>query len=619
MISKAVVADLLRLAGPAAVSADEQDLVAAGTDFVGLRGRPGVVVRPIAAEAVAAVLGYAGARGIPVFPRAAGTNLCGGFAPTPDGIALDLSRMTAIEDVDEDARLARVQPGVINADLQARLAPMRLRFSPDPASAAISSIGGNIAENAGGPGCIKHGVTFHHVAAAQVALSDGRLLDLRDDGPVDLLGVVIGSEGILGVVTGATLRLRPEAAARWTALVAFGTVEAAAETASAVIAEGLLPSKLEFCDQRQVELCEAYLPSGYPMAAAAVLFVEIEGTEAEVAGDVPRLAAVLRRSDPQLRVASTAAERERLWAGRLAAGHSYRHTGKHFYICDVTVPRQELPRMIARARELCAGLRLDLATVAHAGDGNVHPVILYPVAEVDRMRAGADAIAAAAVELGGTLTGEHGIGSEKVGQMRRRFGPTEVAAFRAIKAAFDPADVLNPGILLPPPAADEPVLPIFTDRVAAALSGGPTVGDVGDEVAAAVAVTVDLENLTVEAGGGALCADVAAEVRRAGMRCVALETVGTVADALERAAAPEDPGNRVAARAALLALRVRLPDGPMASFGSAAVKDVAGLDAKRLVAGAGGRFGRVESAILRMVPGTGWSRSASRPGPAPKK
>ncbi|MEA2646827.1 MAG: glycolate oxidase, partial [Chloroflexota bacterium] len=376
LIARPVLADLLRLAGPEAVSADEQDLDAAGTDFVGLRGRPGVVVRPATAEAAAAVVGYAGARGIPIFPRAAGTNLSGGFAPTPDGIVIDVSRMTRVIEIDRDAGRARVEPGVINADLQAAVAPMGLRFAPDPASAAISTIGGNIAENAGGPRCIRHGVTFHHVAGVSLALSEGRVLRLGLDDSVDLVGVVIGSEGILGLVTEATVRLQPVPPVTWTALAAFATVEAAAEAASAVIAAGLLPAKLEFCDRRQVELCEAHTPSGYPLAAAAILFVELEGEAAEVAGDVPRLEAVLRRFDPDLRVAATDADRARLWAGRLAAGHSYRATGKLFYICDVTVPRQLLPEMIARAREVAAAAGLDIATVAHAGDGNVHPVLL---------------------------------------------------------------------------------------------------------------------------------------------------------------------------------------------------------------------------------------------------
>ena len=315
LLQRALVADLRRLVGADAVSIDPDAVTAAGADFMGQRGVFGAVVRPTAAEQVAALLGFAGDRGVPVAPRAAGTNLCGGFVAAPDAIALDMSSMSRVLEVDVEARRAQVEPGVINGDLQAELAPLGLCFSPDPASAPISTIGGNIAENAGGPACIKYGVTFHHVASVEVALTDGRILTLSEDDPHDLLGLVIGSEGVLGVVTRASLRLRPVAAVRWTALAAFDRVEAAASAASAVIAAGILPAALEFCDQRQVELCEAIQPAGYPLDAAALLFAELDGSAAEVAADAPELEAVLRRFDPEIRVASTPEERSRSGPG----------------------------------------------------------------------------------------------------------------------------------------------------------------------------------------------------------------------------------------------------------------------------------------------------------------
>ncbi|HEV3234903.1 MAG TPA: FAD-linked oxidase C-terminal domain-containing protein [Candidatus Dormibacteraeota bacterium] len=594
-MDEGLLSDLRKIAGEDAVLSDHEAVTAAGTDFVGARGEFGAVARPTTADQVAAIIGFAGERGLPVGPRAAGTNLCGGFVPSPEALALDLSAMNRVLDVDVSGQRAVVEPGVINGDLQAAVAPHGLCFSPDPASVPLSTIGGNIAENAGGPGCLKYGVTFHHVVAVDLALTDGRVLTLSEGDPHDLLGLAIGSEGILGVITRAVVRLRPVAEARWTALAAFNRVEAATETASAVIAAGILPSALEFCDHRQVELCEAIVPSGYPLDAAALLFAEVDGTPGEVGIDAPALEAVLRRFDPEIRVAATPEARTALWAGRLSAGHSYVASGKRFFICDVSVPRERFPAMVARARAIAAELGLDLATVGHAGDGNLHPVLLYAPEEAARMHQGASEIAAAALDLGGTLTGEHGIGADKRDLMRRRFNAAEVASFRAIKAAFDPAGVLNPGVLLPPRAPDEPALETFGAAVRAAAGSAGYRGE-GEALGGGGAIDVDAGNLTVTAGAAADCVAVSVALQRAGLRCRALEVDGTVGGLVAKL------GNREPARGALLAVGATLPEGERVQFGSAAVKDVAGLDAKRLLAGGRGGFGRVETATFRATP-----------------
>jgi glycolate oxidase len=555
-----------------------------------------VVVRATSADQVAALLAYASERGEAVVPRAAGTNLCGGFAPGPASIVLDLAAMAKVVSIDPDTRRAVVEPGVINADLQAQLAPHGLCFSPDPASAAMSTIGGNIIENAGGPGCLKYGVTFHHVAALEVVLPDGRQLMLAEEDPTDLLGVMIGSEGILGVVTRATVKLRPLPASTWTALAAFDRLEDAALTVSEIIAAGVTPAALEMCDQRQVNLCEDWQPSGYPRDAEAILFVEVDGEPDDVQGQVSRLEPLLWRRDPKLRLARDAGERERLWAGRLAAAHAFKATGKSFYVCDVSVPRQRIPEMVVEARRIAAGLDLDVATVAHAGDGNVHPVILYHQEELERMRSGADAIAAAALGLGGTLTGEHGIGTEKVRHMRRRFGATEVSAFRACKAAFDPTGVLNPGVMLPAPSSDEPGLPRFAERVRAALARTPQDFEARAELSLPGGIEIDAENLVVRAGGAEACTAVMSMLASARLSCPALDGAGAIAQLVQ------SRGNVGEVRAALLAVEAVLPDGHAVVFGGPAVKDVAGLDLKRLVAGGGGAFGRVTRATLRVRP-----------------
>ncbi len=591
----ALVADLERLLGGGSVVTDPVLAAPYGRDFVMQRGTPGAVVRPAEAADVSAVLTFASRHGTPVVPRAAGSNLCGGFVPTPESILLDMTSMDRIDDVDPDARRAIVEPGVINAALQARLEPLGLRFSPDPASSAMSTIGGNIIENAGGPGCIKYGVTFHHVAEIDLAVPGGEILTLREDDAVDLLGVAIGSEGVLGVVTRAVLRLRPIPPAAWTALCAYERVEQAAETVSAIIAARIQPSALELCDDRMIEVIEAWQPSGYPLDAGAILFAELDGSPEEVAVAAGMLKPLLRQHDPDVRIAGTPDERRAMWAGRLGAGLATIATGRSQYVCDVTVPRQRIPEMTLRAREVAARHSVNLVVAAHAGDGNLHPVILYEPAQADAMAKTADEIAQAALDLGGTLTGEHGIGTEKVRHMRRRFGAPEIAAFRAIKRAFDPRGVMNPGVLLPPPATDEPDLPAFARGLSAALAGrklgtGEAHGDARD-------ILVDEENLTVETGAGERCDEVVARLGRLALRCPALEdSAETVGEHLASA------GHRQPARGALLCVEATLADGPAVRFGSAAVKDVAGLDAKRLIAGTQGAFGRIERAIFRVTP-----------------
>jgi glycolate oxidase len=597
MPADALGSDLCRLIGSDAILTDEAARVLAGTDFITQRGIPAVVARPTSSDEVVALLRYASEHGVRMVPRGAATNLSGAIAPGDESLVLDLTSMNRIVEIDAHARRAVVEPGVINADLKAAAARAGLVYAPDPASTPISTIGGNIAENAGGPGCIKHGVTFHHVLAIDVVLADGRLLTFTDDDEVDLLGVMIGSEGILGVVTRAVLNLMPIPAVRWTALASFGRVEEAALAVSEIIAAGILPAALELCDQRFVEIMEAHLPSGYPTDKAAMLIVELDGEPDNVARETPALEKLLRRWDPALRTAVDEQQRTALWAGRLAAAFALRATRKAFYICDSTVPRQRVPEMMARSRQIAASYGLDLPIVGHAGDGNLHPTVLYEPGQLAIVEAVAEEIADAALALGGTLTGEHGIGTAKRAQMRQAFGAVELAAFRAIKRAFDPDGLLNPAVMLPPPERDEPDLKDFGDTVTAALASRPTPLPPPERHAAYdKQVDVDIENMSLAAGGAAFCRDVAAVASAAGLSCPAMETDGMVADVIE------DAGHRRPARSALLGVEATLPGGYHATFGSAAIKDVAGLDAKRLIAGGRGAFGRVQRVILRANP-----------------
>jgi glycolate oxidase len=589
--------DLRRLIGSDAVLTDEAARVLAGTDFITQRGVPAAVVRPTSRDQVVKLLRYATEHGVAIVPRGTATNLSAAVAPGDDSLVLDLASMNRIIEIDSAGRRAVIEPGVINADLKAAAAPLGLAYAPDPASSPISTIGGNIAENAGGPGCIKYGVTFHHVLGLDVALADGRLVTFSEDDDVDLLGVMIGSEGILGVVTCAVLNLMLIPAARWTALAAFERVEDAALTVSEIIAAGILPAALEIVDKRFMEILEAHLPSGYPTDKAAMLIVELDGELDDVAQETRALEKVLRRWDPALRTAVDEHQRAALWAGRLAAGFALRATGKAFYVCDSTVPRQRVPEMMARSRQIAASYGVDVPIFGHAGDGNLHPVVLYEPGQLAAVDATAEEIADAALELGGTLTGEHGIGTAKRDQMRRAFGPVELAAFRAIKRAFDPDGLLNPGVMLPPALGGEPDLTDFGEAVKLALAGGPRLlPPPAVDAPRDTTVDVDAANMSLTAGGAASCRDVAAAARATGLSCPAMESDGVVADAIERA------GHRQPARKAVLGVEATLPGGHRAKFGSAAMKDVAGLDAKRLIAGGRGAFGRVERATLRAVP-----------------
>ena len=591
---KALFEDLPAALPGVEVLLDAEAVEPFGSDHLGFRGMPGAIVRPHSTADVAALMALSSERGFAVVPRAAATNLCGSFVPRQDAVVVDMTAMDRIVSIDEETLQAVVEPGVINATLQEALAPYGLCWSPDPASRPISTIGGNISTNAGGPGCIKYGVTFHHVSSLEVVMPDGRVMELSEDASVDLLGVVIGSEGTLALVTGAVLHLRRIPSAAWTGLVSFARIEEATATVSSIIAERIGPCALELLDRRGVALIDRWHPSGYPTEPEALLFAEVDGEPDEVEAEAVRLLAVLRRADPGVRVARTPEERAELWAGRLGFAIAMTANGKRNFVNDVTVPRQRIPEIVDRVRQIAAHHDLDVPIVAHAGDGNVHPVIIYDDQERDAVFAGAFEMTDAALDLGGTITGEHGVGSDKLPHMARRFTAAEIASFRSIKRAFDPQGLLNPGVLLPPPTQDEPKDAVLEKLVAAALSNSAPVPDPA-RVGVDATIEIDEENLTVQSGAAALREDVRRMLKGRGLRCAAFEGSGTVGEAVQ------GPKQRRSVRSSLLAIEVEMDHGPV-RFGSAAVKDVAGLDAKRLLAGSGGAPGTVLRAIFRVTP-----------------
>ncbi len=611
-LSEALVRELSAAVSLNSLVRELDERTEAGRDFWMQRGLPGAVVRADNGDDVAATLRFAQMHGIPVVPRGAGTNVGGGFLPAEDRIVLDLRAMNRVLEIDPERRFASVEPGVLNGDLQERLAPFGLCYSPDPASAPLSSIGGNIAENSGGPHCLKHGVTVHHVDGIDCVLLGGDALHLSvDDAGPDLLGVLIGSEGTLAVTTRARLRLRPLPAMTSTLLAVFDDLDAAIDAVGTILRAGVIPAALEFMDRASVQVAEAMAHTGYPLDADAILLIDIEGSAAEVDAQMAAIEANLRRRARLVRRADDAHERATLWRGRLQIGQATLASGRAFYIGDTTVPRERIPLMQRSVRSLAERYQLDVFTTGHAGDGNIHPIVLFndaDPAEVERVRAMVTEWTGMALELGGTLTGEHGVGSEKRPLMRQRFSAAEIAAMRAVKRSFDPDGLLNPGVLLPERSDDEPALPRFSQAIEQTVSdrrAGPALESVVADVVrsrdGAIPIEIDAENLTVAAAGTTSLRTLQRHLAERGFRTLVCEA--ECDPALTLRAVLSDPTARVYVRASLLAIDATLPDGQPVRFGSKAVKDVAGYDLKRLYIGSGDAFGQVREVALQIRPG----------------
>ncbi|HEY2482710.1 MAG TPA: FAD-linked oxidase C-terminal domain-containing protein [Caulobacteraceae bacterium] len=439
------------LTTPEALRVYESDGLAA------YRGLPGLVALPRSAEGVRQTLAICHELGVPVVARGAGTGLSGGALPFPGCVLLSLSRLNSILDLDPDARTARVQPGVFNLAISEAAAPHGLFYAPDPSSQVACSIGGNVAENAGGVHCLKYGLTVHNIAALEVMTIYGQRLEIGGqalDAPgFDLMVLMTGSEGLLGVITEVTVRLLPLPAHARALLAAFAHVRDGGAAVAAIIAAGIIPAGLEMMDALALTAAETYAHAGYPTDAAAILLCELDGSEADVAAELERVAAVCRAAGAtEVRLARDEAERRRFWAGRKGAFPAMGRIAPDYYCIDGTIPRRRLPEVLEAIAALSESHGLPVANVFHAGDGNLHPLILYDAhrpGEMERAETLGGAILELCVSVGGTITGEHGVGREKINQMCAQFSAEEIEAFAAIKAAFDPAGLLNPGKAVP--------------------------------------------------------------------------------------------------------------------------------------------------------------------------
>jgi glycolate oxidase subunit GlcD len=465
-LTPALVRALGDIVGRERVITDPDRLVVYESDgLTAYRVLPRAVVLPGSTEEVAAVVRLLHAERIPVVPRGAGTGLSGGALPNPEGVVVGTARMNRILEIDPVNRLARVQPGVINARLTEAARPHGLYYAPDPSSQSTCTLGGNIAENSGGPHCLKYGVTARYVTGLTAVLAGGRVVELGGAArggasPLDLVGLFVGSEGCFGIATEIEVRLLPIAEGVRTLLGIFESMEAAGHAVTAIIASGLVPAAVEIVDQATIQAVEASVyAGGYPTDAGAALVVEFDGTEEGLDADADRAEACCHEAGArEVRRAKDSTQRAALWNGRKKAFGAMGRIASDLLVQDATVPRTRLPEVLARIAEIGDRYRLRVANVFHAGDGNLHPNILFDRSDPDelgRVERASREIMELCVEVGGTITGEHGVGVDKRDYMKLVLGPEELAAMGAVKAVFDPDGLYNPGKVLPDAASTD--------------------------------------------------------------------------------------------------------------------------------------------------------------------
>jgi len=418
---------------------------------------PLLVLLPDTVEQVQAILRLCSQEQVPVVARGAGTGLSGGALPHEDGVLLSLAKFTRILELDPVNCRARVQPGVRNLAISEAARPHGLYYAPDPSSQIACTIGGNVAENAGGVHCLKYGLTVHNLLQVTVVTIDGEILRFGAGGldapGFDLLALITGSEGMLGVVVEVLVKLLPIPERAQVVLAAFDDVERAGQAVASIIARGILPAGLEMMDNPAIRAAEDFVHAAYPVDAAAILLCEVDGTNQEVSEQILEVRKVLLESGAtEVRTARDEAERLRFWAGRKSAFPAVGRISPDYYCMDGTIPRKHLAPVLKRTAELSEQIGLRVANVFHAGDGNLHPLILYDAnlpGELEKAEELGGKILELCVEVGGTITGEHGVGLEKINQMCVQFPSAELETFHAVKAAFDPQGLLNPGKAIP--------------------------------------------------------------------------------------------------------------------------------------------------------------------------
>jgi glycolate oxidase len=452
-----MVEELAQIVGRENVLASEMDLMLYGYDASLYKGKPDCIVLPGSPEEVSKIVKFGHTEGIPIVARGSGTNLSGGTIPARGGIVIHFSRMNRILEIDTENQRAVVEPGVFTLVFKNELARHGYVYQPDPASEKVSTFGGNFGENSGGPHCLKYGVTTNHILGAEVVLDDGEVIwvggKALDNPGYDLTGILVGSEGTLGVATKLILRIMPKPEAVKTMLAVYNTLEDASNTVSAIIADGIIPATLEMIDKLTIKAVEESVHAGYPLDAEAVLLIELDGLKDGMERLADRIMEICRKNNVrEVRAAKTELERAQLWAGRKGAFGAIARLRPNYLVCDGTVPRTKLPEILSKVMEVGKKYDLPIANVFHAGDGNLHPLILFDERneeELKKVHAAGTEILKLCADAGGTISGEHGIGAEKIKEMSFVFTQRDMDAMRKVKAAFDPADIYNPGKVIP--------------------------------------------------------------------------------------------------------------------------------------------------------------------------
>ena len=666
MIDPKLLRDLRRIVGPQHVSTGRADAEVYSYDASLAVAAPDAVVLPADTDETAAVLRAAARAGVPCVPRGFGTNLSGGSVALCRGLILGLARLNRILDVKPEGRYAVVQSGVTNLELQQALAPLRFTYVPDPASQKVSTLGGNVGENSGGPHCLKYGVTSNHVLGMTVVLSSGEVVRLGgaalDPPGYDLRGVVIGSEGTLAVVTELVVRVLPLPESVVTLLAVYDTHADAARSVSAIMAAGIVPATLEMMDATVIKAVEESKPCGYPRDAAAVLIIEVDGPAVGLQQQADQIREIcLAEGCREVRKAKDASERDRLWAGRRGAFGAIARLAPNYLVADCTVPRTRLPEALARVAAIAQTHQLPHGNVFHAGDGNLHPLLLFDSRDprqVRRVHQAGHEIMQACVELGGTITGEHGVGVEKAEAMRMVFCEDDLDAQRRLRQAFDPHDLLNPGKIFPPAAeeketAQQPPEPApaetprprelvpadvaeacdvvrraYLDRAGLLPAGNATRLDFGNRsdrdltllrtARLAFILEYDPANQVVAAGAG-MSLDALQDVLAENGQWLPLRpppdgrhtlgglaALGLCGPERLRYGAPRD---------LLLGLKFVSATGKLITAGGRVVKNVAGYDLTRLLVGSAGTLGLITELTFRIISLPERCLTLTAPGP----
>lgn len=604
----------------------ETELLSYSYDGALERARPDAVVLVRDADEIRRAVSWCASRGVPFTARGAGTNLCGAAIPLRGGVVLALAPLNRIHEIDTAGGTAIVEPGVVNLQLQKELERLGRFYAPDPASFRVCTLGGNVAQNAGGPRCLKYGVTTDHVLAVEAVLPDGSVERFAADDPgPDLLGLLVGAEGTLGVVTRMWLKTLPSPKTIVTILAGFPSIERSIECVSDIIASGVLPRVLEAMDRVTVESIEAYCRAGYPKTEA-VLLIELDGPSEAALAEAEAVERRLKANGAiEIRRAREAAERDRLWEGRRGAYAAVARIAPNVSVEDGVVPRGRLPEAVRRLRKISSDLDIVMPLLFHAGDGNLHPNVAYDerdAAETERVKRAGHEVLRACVELEGSISGEHGIGADKRRAMAWLFSPETLALFRRIRDAFDPGRLSNPEKLIPSEREAEPGIAPRRPLSAAAqklVSDLKQAAEKGESVSIVGAgtrrdgaasghvvlrtagldriVDLDAANYTVTVEAGITLAELAKRLKEADGPPFHLPVEpgpGTLGGAIASKACLE-------LRDVVIGMRVALASGEVVELGGKVVKNVAGYDAGKLFFGSWGTFGVILEVTLKLA------------------